>query len=195
MPSARAGDAKLAGVCFNGGMLHLSAIAVALAAALQGIPTRGSFASVQIGPEPNKAFTDIGPIQAPDVSFEADLRQRLQLLADEVGIDGFIVETRNPMIVYGVRPSGYQGNRDDKYAAGGADGAAEEAVEGLGVKTLRTVYGTKKEILYLRAYIFGQVSPERAAAFRDNAKKLFKGQIRLPDMRDTQRKLLSETPP
>lgn len=176
-------------------MLNLTALAVALSAALQGIPTRNAFNSVQVGQEPNRPFTDVGPIQAPDVSTEAAMRQRLQIIADELDIDGFIIETRNPMIVYGVREKGVDGARDDAFASNGADGAASEAVNALGLKTLRTVFGMKKEIIFLRAYSIAAIPPERAAELRENAQQLFKGKIKLGDMAAKQRHLLNDERP
>lgn len=171
-------------------MLNAAAIVFALATILPGIPTRGAFSQVQVGPEPNRPFVDVGPVVAPEVTRETDLRQRLQLLADQLDIDGFIVEMRNPMIVYGVRQTGFEGTRDDAYAASGADGAASEAVEALGLKNLRAVYGTKKQIIFLRAYTFARLPADKIAALADNTKKLFKGELQVHDQQQAQRKIL-----
>lgn len=171
-------------------MLNLAALAVALSTTVLGTPSR-AFSNVQIGQEPNRPFTDLGPVQAPDVSREPELRQKLQLLADQIGVDGFIIETRNPMIVYGMRPAGYQGNRDDVYAPNGADGSASDAVEALGLSTLRSIYGMKKAIVFLRAYSFASLPPDKTLDLQENAKKLFKGEIKIPEMNAMRKKLLA----
>lgn len=169
-------------------------IALAVVAALVSAGDNRAFSRAELGLEPVRAYTDIGPVVVRRTSNANKLRRELQVIADRLGADGFFVEQRDPFLVYGEEASHaptkalgdseiVPGSKRDRTAAD----ADVFYLVGAAVGTVYDLFKTKVDNrAFLRAYTYRELPQATRDELLTISRRLVMGQI-TPVEADAQR--------